>query len=90
MSLKNITRRDLTDKLGITEKLSVDRCELDPVSIWKRETEFGTIEKIALCMEEDFVNHIYLCLPHGAVPGVHLPAGTFHRYAHVHCSRLER
>ena len=68
MSLKNITRRALTDKLGITEKLAADRCELDPVTIWKRETEFGTIEKIALCMEEDFVNHIYLCLPHGAKP----------------------
>ena len=68
MSLKPITRRDLTDKLGITEKLAADRCELDPVTVWKRETEFGTIEKIALCMEEGFVNHIYLCLPRGAEP----------------------
>lgn len=68
MTIKNITRRDLTDKLGITEKLTADRCELNPVSIWKRETEYGTIEKIALSMEEDFVNHIYLCLPYSARP----------------------
>ena len=68
MSLQAVSRRALTDKLGITEKLAADRCGLDPVSVWKRETEYGTIEKVALRMEEDFVNHIYLCLPHGMTP----------------------
>lgn len=63
MAIKKVLRKDLTDKLGITERLAGPRCDLAPKSLWKRECEYGTIEKISLQMEEDFTNYIYLCLP---------------------------
>lgn len=61
-------RRELTDLLGITELLAEPRCPLAPRSLWKRENDLGTIEKIVFCSEDGFENRIYLCLPHGARP----------------------
>ncbi len=67
-SWQSESRRELTDLLGITELLSAPRCRLNPRSLWKKEHELGTIEKIVFQSENGFENRIYLCLPHGSSP----------------------
>ena len=65
---RNESRRELIDLLGITELLNGERCPLNPRSLWKRENELGTIEKIAFDSEPGVENLIYLCIPHGVKP----------------------
>ena len=65
---QNESRRELIDLLGITELLNGERCPLNPRSLWKRENELGTIEKIAFDSEPGVENLIYLCIPHGVKP----------------------
>ncbi len=61
-------RRELTDLLGIAELMTAERCALEPRSLWKRENEFGTIEKITVHSEPGVENRIYLCLPREVKP----------------------
>lgn len=64
---KQRAEKNLKALLGIEELLQ-QRPPLNPRSLWKRETELGTIEKIMFQTEEGIENRIYLCLPKGAKP----------------------
>ena len=62
------SRRELIELLGITDLLNSERCPLNPRSLWKRENELGTIEKIAFDSEPGVENLVYLCIPHDVKP----------------------
>ena len=68
---RNESRRELIDLLGITELLNGERCPLNPRSLWKRENELGTIEKIAFDSEPGVETLLYVCIPHGVKPPYH-------------------
>lgn len=61
-------RASLVRQLGIAEKLSAPRVPLDPRVIWSREVPNGTITKLHLQSEKDYVLPVYLCLPKGKGP----------------------
>ena len=68
---RNESRRELIDLLGITGLLNGERCPLNPRSLWKRENELGTIEKIAFDSEPGVETLLYVCIPHGVKPPYH-------------------
>ena len=61
-------RADLVRKLGIAEKLTAPRVPLNPKIIWTRPVQNGTIIKLHLQSEKDYVLPAYLCLPSGKGP----------------------
>lgn len=63
-------RQNLKSRLG--SLLGLDRmpapAPLNPTSIWKRDTTYGTIEKISFASEPGYDIPAYLCIPHNATP----------------------
>ncbi|MFA9477731.1 alpha/beta hydrolase family protein [Phycisphaerales bacterium AB-hyl4] len=60
-------RRKLRQRLGY-DKMPREKCPLNVRSLWKKEHELGTIEKIVFTSEPDADVPAYLCLPHGHEP----------------------
>ena len=59
---KQRAEKNLKALLGLDELLP-QRAPLNPRTLWIRETELGSIEKIMFQTEEGIENRIYLCLP---------------------------
>jgi dienelactone hydrolase len=57
-------RSKLTELLGLDKLRREEKTPLNSRSRWKRNHEFGTIEKFILTMEEGVDAPVYLCLPH--------------------------
>ena len=64
----NAARTGLIRQLGIAEKLAEPRVPLAPKIIWTRKVPNGTITKLHLQSEKDYVMPVYLCLPNGKEP----------------------
>ncbi|MBO4631867.1 MAG: hypothetical protein J5858_08100, partial [Lentisphaeria bacterium] len=64
----NAARAKLIRQLGVAEKLVDSRVPLAPKLIWTREVPNGTITKLYLQSEKDYVMPVYLCLPKGNGP----------------------
>jgi len=58
-------RRKLKDLLRMPH---VERVELNPRTIWRRETALGSIEKLAFTAEPGADVPAYFCIPKGATP----------------------
>ena len=52
----------LNELLGLNRK-QVERCELNARSLWKRDNQYGTIEKIVFASEPGHDIPAYVCLP---------------------------
>ncbi len=52
--------------LGLDRLEKLERKPVVPESVWKRETEYGTIEKMYFSPEEGEKAGVYLCLPYNA------------------------
>lgn len=65
---ENAARAGLIRQLGIAEKLAAPRVPLAPKIIWTRKVPNGTITKLQLQSEKDYVMPVYLCLPNGKGP----------------------
>lgn len=65
---ENAARAGLIRQLGIAEKLAAPRVPLAPKIIWTRKDPNGTITKLQLQSEKDYVMPVYLCLPNGKGP----------------------
>ena len=61
-------KRKLSKIMGLDKIMAQKRPALNPVSLWKREHELGTIEKIAFTAELGSDIVAYLCLPKNIKP----------------------
>lgn len=58
-------RRKLRQLLG---DMPATRCDLQPRTLWTRDTELGRIEKVVFTSEPYSDVPAYVCIPHGAKP----------------------
>ncbi len=56
----------ISELTGLSRK-PVEKCDLHVRSLWKRDHEYGTIEKIVFTSEPGYDVPAYVCIPHGAV-----------------------
>ena len=67
---REVARSRLEGILGLDRMMKLERPELNVRSVWKREHELGTIEKIYFASEKGCDVMAYVCIPHGfKVPG---------------------
>lgn len=63
---KKEAKKALIEKLGLEHWLAMPRKPIVPKSLWKRDTELGSIEKISFEPEPGETAYAYLCLPRKA------------------------
>lgn len=64
-------RRKLVDLLGIRDLLLGERIPLAPETLWHRDIDEGSIEKVRIHLQPGVSTCLYICLPRGAKPPYH-------------------